>query len=297
MPIYKIEKKKARQLSLKKDGFGNEFALRDFFADNLEEILGVRFLEKEYQISDGRIDTLGIDENDAPVIIEYKWKENEEVFSQGLHYLRWLRENKKHFNLLVKSKFGQDVEVAWERPRVILIAQGFSRYIKSAVQEHSNVELLSYALYDGDILHIENVYSPFTERARTEKVEKGEKPETKQDTNKLDLQYHLNITSKEMQKAFLELRDLLLKLPSVEERSDQKSGVTFATTKSFTRFEFRGTWIQVLIRDPKYSEDTLNLVKDVTTHRWGYKGMVKFTPESDISYIFSIVQASYNSTL
>ena len=78
MPIYKIEKQKVRQLGLKKVGFGNEFALRDFFADNLEDILGVRFLEKEYQITDGRIDTLGIDENDSPVIIEYKWKENEE---------------------------------------------------------------------------------------------------------------------------------------------------------------------------------------------------------------------------
>jgi len=294
MPIYKIEKQKVKQLGLKKVGFGNEFALRDFFADNLEEILGVRFLEKEYQITDGRIDTLGIDENDSPVIIEYKWKENEEVFAQGLHYLRWLRENKKHFNLLVQSKLGAKEEVSWERPRVILIAQGFSRYIKSAVQEHNNVELKAYTLYEGDILHIENVYSPFTEKVR---VEKAEKTETKAEAAKFDLQYHLNITSPDMQKVFLELRDMILKLPSVEEKNEQKSGITYSTTKSFTRFEFRGTWIQVLIRDPAYAEDTNKQIKDVTTHKWGYKGMIKFTPESDINYIFAVVQASYNSTL
>lgn len=51
------------------------------------------------------MDTIGIDENNCPVIIEYKWKENEEVFAQGLFYLDWLKRNKRHFDLLVKNKF------------------------------------------------------------------------------------------------------------------------------------------------------------------------------------------------
>ena len=101
MPIFKIENKKVVQLGLKRNGFGNEFELRDFFADNLEEILGVRFLEKEYTTTDGRIDTLGIDENDSPVIIEYKWKENDDVLSQGLFYLDWLKNNKPHFQGII----------------------------------------------------------------------------------------------------------------------------------------------------------------------------------------------------
>jgi len=62
MPIYKINKIKAKQISRKEDGFGSEDDLRDFFAENLEEILGVRFIEKEYSINyagnDFRIDTV-----------------------------------------------------------------------------------------------------------------------------------------------------------------------------------------------------------------------------------------------
>src|SRR5437667_5802943 len=80
MPIFRIENQKVQQLGVKKDGFGKEKDLQDFFAENLEQILGVRFLAKEFKTPDGRIDTLGIDENNSPVIIEYKWKENEEVF-------------------------------------------------------------------------------------------------------------------------------------------------------------------------------------------------------------------------
>jgi len=106
MPIFKIDKTKALQIALKEDGFGNESELRDFFAENLDEILGARFLEKEYPTTDGRIDTLGIDENNSPVIIEYKWKENEEILSQGLFYFNWLMKNKPHFELLVDKKLG-----------------------------------------------------------------------------------------------------------------------------------------------------------------------------------------------
>lgn len=295
MPIYKINDKKVAQLTLKRDGFGSEFELRDFFAENLEEILGVRFLGKEYPTTDGRIDTLGIDENNSPVIIEYKWKENEEVLSQGLFYLDWLLKNKRHFDLLVKSKLGDDIEVSWASPRVILIARGFSRYIQSAVQRVENVELKSYSLYEGDVLHIENEYSPFPEKTKSDTkidvVDKSGEEEV------YDLNYHLNMTSPEMQKSFQELRKRILELASVEEKSEQKSGVTYRTTKSFTRFEFRGTWIQILLTEPTYPEDTEKLIKDVTTHRWGYKGQLKFSPESNIDYVFGLLQASYNSTL
>jgi RecB family endonuclease NucS len=38
----------------------------------------------------GRIDSLGLDENGCPVIIESKRKLNENVINQGLFYLDWL---------------------------------------------------------------------------------------------------------------------------------------------------------------------------------------------------------------
>jgi predicted transport protein len=293
MPIFKIKTSKVEQLELKKDGFGHEAELRDFFAENLEEILGVRFLENEYKTTDGRIDTLGIDEDNNPVIIEYKWKENDEVLSQGLFYLDWLLKNKKHFELLVQSKLGVDTKVNWDQPRVVLIAQGFNRYIKAAVQRLENVELKSYALYEDNVLQLESEYSPLPEKT----ISAPRKAATADADTEYNLNYHLNQTSAEMQKTFSEVREMLLQLPSVEEKAGQKSGITYKTTKSFTRFEFKGTWIQLLLRAPSYPEDKSGIVKDVTTNRWGYRGAVKFTPESDLKEIFALIEASYKSTL
>jgi len=293
MPIYKINKTKAAQISLKEDGFGSEAELRDFFAENLDEILGVRFIEKEYPINYGgidyRIDTLGIDENNTPVIIEYKWKENEEIFSQGKCYFNWLVKNKPHFELLVDKKLGAKTKVNWEQPRVILIAQGFSRYVLGAVQQEKNIELKTYTYYEPDILQIENIYSPA-------EIKTSKKNGEKRGVGEYNLEYHLNITSPKMQKIANSLRLKILELSNVKENFG-KSGIFYRTTKSFARLEFRPTWIQLLIREPHYKSDVQQIVKDVTSNEWGYKGMIKFTPDSDVDYVFNLVKESYESTL
>jgi len=293
MPIFKIDKIKVSQITLKEDGFGSEAELRDFFAENLNEILGVRFIEKEYPINYGgidyRIDTLGIDENNTPVIIEYKWKENEEIFSQGKCYFNWLIKNKPHFELLVDKKLGAKTKVNWEQPRVILIAQGFSRYVLGAVQQEKNIELKTYTYYEPDILQIENIYSPA-------EIKAGKKNGEKREAGEYNPEYHLSITSPEMQKIANSLRLKILELSDVKENSG-KSGIFYRTTKSFARLEFRPTWIQLLIREPYYKSDVKKIVKDVTSNEWGYKGMIKFTPDSDIDYIFNLIKESYESTL
>ena len=47
--------------------------IQKIFEENLDEILNITFLASEYSISlGGRIDSLGIDNNGSPVIIEYK---------------------------------------------------------------------------------------------------------------------------------------------------------------------------------------------------------------------------------
>ena len=170
MPIFQIKNKKVAQVLSNLNYFDNEATLRDFFADNLEDLLGMRFLAKEYPTTDGRIDTLAIDETNAPVIIEYKWGQNDAIFTQGLFYFNWLRKSKKHFDLLVADKLGKDVKVNWSSPRVVLVSQGFDNRTIIAVQEVDYVELIKYTPYKQDILYLETVYSPNKTQALRERV-------------------------------------------------------------------------------------------------------------------------------
>ena len=83
-----------------------EKSVQTFFEKNLQALLGVRFLASEFVTSNGRIDSLGLDENGSPVILEYKRASNENVVNQGLFYLDWLMDHRKDFQWLVLEKLG-----------------------------------------------------------------------------------------------------------------------------------------------------------------------------------------------
>jgi RecB family endonuclease NucS len=85
-----------------------EKSLQTLFEKNLESLLGVRFLASEFHTEGGRMDTLGIDENNTPVVIEYKRSTNENVINQGLFYLHWLVGHRKDFEWLVMERFGSE---------------------------------------------------------------------------------------------------------------------------------------------------------------------------------------------
>lgn len=70
-----------------------EKGLHTLMEKHLECFLGIRLVAGEYSTGknhQGRIDTLGLDENGCPVILEYKRHVNENVINQGLYYLDWL---------------------------------------------------------------------------------------------------------------------------------------------------------------------------------------------------------------
>jgi hypothetical protein len=114
-----------------------ERSLQTLFEQNLESLLGIRFLASEQRTTSGRIDTLGIDENGSPVIIEYKRASNENVINQGLFYLDWLMDHRRDFEWLVMERFGKDhaAKVEWSSPRLICIAGDFTRYDEHAVKQ------------------------------------------------------------------------------------------------------------------------------------------------------------------
>lgn len=138
-----------------------EKSLQALIEKNLEDFLGVRFLASEYltgKTHGGRIDTLGLDENGCPVIIEYKRALNQNVINQGLFYLDWLLDHKAEFILLVMKQLGQPTaeKVEWAAPRLICIAGDFNKYDEHAVSQiNRNIELMRYKRYGQDMLLLE----------------------------------------------------------------------------------------------------------------------------------------------
>jgi len=291
MPIFQVYNNKIKQL--KTSNFRSEKDLQVLVENNLEEIFGIKFIASEFSTGEkhgGRIDTLGLDENNSPVIIEYKWGENNNVINQGLFYLDWLVDHTGNFQVVVERKLGKKIKIDWSQPRLMLIAQSFNKYDKYAINRMSeNIELWTYSLYENGILEVNIEGSSQADNKKGKRI-------TKIEYAKYDLNYHLNKTSKELQQKFNEIRERILELPNIQEKPEQKSGVTYRTTKSFCRFEFRKNSINLLLREPTYT-DPKQLVKDITSFEWGYKGLVKIDKVSDVDYLFSLIKQSYEETL
>jgi predicted transport protein len=146
-----------------------EKSVQTFFEKNLEALLGVRFLASEFTTTNGgRVDTLGLDENGCPVILEYKRASNENVVTQGLFYLDWLMDHRKDFQWLVLEKLGkEDADaVDWSAPRLICIAGDFNRYDDHAVKQiQRNIELIRYRRFGTDLFMLDLLVATSAKRA------------------------------------------------------------------------------------------------------------------------------------
>lgn len=159
--LFSINGQSAQELEAKTAVLEKD--LQKHIEQHMEVLLGVRFLAAEYSTGKthkGRIDSLGLDENGCPVIVEYKRHTNENVINQGLFYLDWLLDHQAEFKWLVMESLGKEIAEAieWNGTRLICIASDFNKYDEHAVQQiNRNIELMRYRYFGADLLLLELV--------------------------------------------------------------------------------------------------------------------------------------------
>lgn len=159
--LFQLTSTNATELSGKSAQLERE--LQNHIEANMDALIGVRFLASEYSTGKthkGRIDSLGLDENGCPVIVEYKRHSNENVINQGLFYLDWLQDHQAEFKWLVMEKVGkaEAENIEWSGTRLVCIASDFNKYDEHAVQQiNRNIELMRYRYFGDELLLLELV--------------------------------------------------------------------------------------------------------------------------------------------
>ena len=158
-----------------------EKEVQDLFERNLEELLGVRFVASEFVAGAGnRIDTLGIDENGFPVVIEYKLDKHKTVINQGVAYLVWLRNHQDAYWKAVFNKLGQAVadSIDFSSVRLICVAADFTRDDLGMYELMPGmIDLVRYRRFGEDQILLERITTADTTSTKPLKVE-GEKTGT-----------------------------------------------------------------------------------------------------------------------
>ena len=246
-------------------GVDVEKSLQSLVEKHLEGLLGVRFLASEYSTGPahgGRIDTLGVDENGSPVIVEYKRNINQNVINQGLFYLDWLLDHKGEFELLVNKQLGPDdaAAIEWSSPRLICVAGDFTRYDEHAVQQiNRNIELLRYRQYDaGNLLLLELV------NAATGKLEEGKPTGAKTAAKKYTtVTEMLGKAEKDLTSLYESLRDYCEELGDDVAVNTLEYYIAFRRLKNFACVELRPKTGELLVF-VKVDPDSLELEEGFT---------------------------------
>ena len=221
--------------------------------ENCETLLNVRFLKTEhmFKADDGhnaRIDTLGLDENNCPVIIEYKRDGKDTVINQGLFYMDWLVKHPKDFAWLVLEKFGKKIadDIDWTQPRLICIAQDFSRYDEFAIKQmQKNIDLIRYRIYENEHLLFELVNTSSDENTNithnTSKKESSINKRVKTVTDKLET------ASSEIKSLYNELDDYLLSLGEDVQKNILMHYIAYRRLKNFASVEIHKNDILIFV--------------------------------------------------
>ncbi|MCY1605142.1 DUF5655 domain-containing protein [Staphylococcus pettenkoferi] len=227
-----------------------EKSLQTVIENNSENLLGISFLASEYSTGKkhaGRIDTLSIDENYSPVILEYKRATNENVINQGLFYLDWLMDHKAEFELLVMKKLNTNYidKIDWQTPRLLCIAGGFTKYDAHAVQQiNKNIELYRYKQFEENLFMLDLVSAPTLHKEKTI-INKKANPYFDKDTSIISK--NINKENYQINYLYNKIYNYLLALSDDVQVKELKFYITFKRIKNFACIEVLPSQNKILL--------------------------------------------------
>jgi predicted transport protein len=317
MALFKIKgsavtKIVAKELDLEKN-------LQALFEQNLEEILNIIFLAREYSTSfGGRIDSLGIDKNGSPCIIEYKKNQNDNVINQGLSYLRWLLDHKADFEKLVEQHFTSTynsptttyngnivgkIKIDWDSPRVICIAESYSKFdLDTADILPIDIELMRYRIYDEDILYLEpeNYQKVKISTSGILKKTKQNKEQIGRLQKTYSIEDHLAGIDKQTVELFQALREKILSIDEDIVEEAKAKYIAYKLSTNFTDIEIWNKKLKVYLNIKSGQlKDPHGLAHDLTKPKpighWG-NGDYRIELENinKLEEVFALIKQSYD---
>lgn len=283
-----------------------ERQLQSLIEAQMPTFLGVRFLASEYatgKTHKGRIDSLGLDENGCPVIIEYKRRSNENVINQGLFYLDWLLDHQAEFRWLVMEKLDKDVaeQIEWAGTRLLCIAADFTRYDQHAVQQiPRNIELLRYKLFGDDLLLLELVNTQSVPDATAGKpmpaAVSTEPDKPKQAGKDKSLEEQLALASTEIRDLYAQTTSYLTALGDDVQEKPLKLYTAFRRLKNFACIiAYPNRLLVTLKLDPTSVAPEVGFSRDVSqVGHWG-TGDLELTlrTQADLERAKPLIDRSY----
>lgn len=297
MPIYREQNGQLKKL--KSFAIDKEKKLQALVEDNLMEVLDMHFLETEYTTTfGGRIDTLAVDRNGAPVIIEYKRGKNDNVINQALSYLKWLQAQKvEFFEMLVFKKLGnkiaEDLKIDWQNPRVICVAESYSKFDIDTVEViPMRIELLKYRYYENGIFSLEPLNASEQKSSTKSNVDSPSKSPID-----YSVEQHLQKPTDKIKGIFNDLRSRIFEIDENIKEKATSMYIGYRVTKTFAEIHLGKNQIKIYLRPIEYDDPNGMVEKIPDGYNWTLNQRVYIKEENQLDYVFGLIEQSYQDVL
>lgn len=301
MPIFQIVGTKLKKLKVLQ--LDKEKTLQQLVEANLSEVLDMAFLASEYTTTfGGRIDTLAVDASGAPVIIEYKRNKNDNVINQSLSYLKWLKSQKPgFFEKLIQDKLGADaakkITLDWNNPRVICIAESFSKFdIDTAEVVPLRIELMRYRYYDNSVFSLEPVAVGESGSASAE-IQSKDTPKQQAEDKPTSVDALLAKASAETKELFGQFRERIMALDGTVEEKPNSLYVAYRRSKNFAEVHINKGGLKIHLRPIDYQDPKKMVEKIPEGYNWTLDRRVYLKHPSELDEVLSLIEQSYKDVL
>lgn len=301
MPIFKNSAGKLTKLNAQ--ALDKERNLQMLVEGNLREVLDLQFLATEYVTTfGGRIDTLAVDNGGAPVIIEYKRNRNDNVINQALSYLKWLRTQKQgFFEKLMIDKLGAEIAgsigVDWSNPRVICIAESYSKFDIDTVEVVPlRIELLRFRYYEDGIFSLEPVSVAEHPASTVPSVVKSQ-TEKKDSESASTVEGLLAKASTGTRDLFEQLRE---RVRAIDEAIMEKATslyVAYRLSNNFAEVHVAKSHIKIHLRPINYQDPRGAVEKIPEGYNWTMNRRIYLKTADELDYVIGIIEQSYKDVL
>jgi predicted transport protein len=286
---------------IKSIAISNEKSVQTLIENNLLELLGIHFLATEYRTIDGtgRLDTLGVDGSGAPVIIEYKKRKDDNVITQALSYLYWLKsQDYAFFEKMVAKKLGVDfakkIKDNWIYPRVICIAGQYNKNDINAVKVIPNIrlELYLHRMYENDIFCLDE------EVISIQRQQTVSEPKIKSSVDtEFTIESHASYATEVTRQLFFDLHDRIKAIDENITERPTSEYIAYRLTKVFAEVHIQKKKIQIYLRPREY-EDPKNMVSKISeSYGWVLDRRMYLSSTDDLDYAMTLIEQSYQDVL
>ena len=216
--------------------------------------------------------------------------------------MKWLLDHKEKLEILCQNK-KIDIEIDWDSPRVICIAESYNKYdLDTADILPINIELLRYRIYDENILFLEPENYQKVKISTSGIIRKFKTQKTKDDQlqKTYSIDDHLAGKNNETLGLFQDLRERIISLDQNIMEEAKAKYIAYKTSTNFVDIVVKQYGLKIFLNVKSGQlNDPQKLARDLTKPKpighWGngdYEVKVESADEADA--VFALIKQSYD---